>query len=134
MDLMNTHMLMWAEYGDHPHELFEDTLTKHDGYTINHFIDDISQPLNKTLYRFITKKYGMKTGELFELKNPTSWSSNLDITLAMSEEFENAYILKANIPVGTYNTQNLYGEGEYIIPPIRFKVVDINEIVEVVII
>lgn len=111
----------WSEWGESP----EDSIETIRNYSMVQFINDITEPLGPglLLYRFYDGKCVLGNEIIYDI--PKSWSADLQTTQYMAEGFPNAcflQILTTKETMGIYNHQNVYGEEEYILPPMKLKI------------
>jgi len=134
---MQNAMLYWSEFGDAPHQLFDDPEISRliHGYTVDQFNRDLSahhvMDWNRdtaNLYRFCLVQEGDVTDGVLELKDPTSWSGTLQDVMDTADG-QSGYILELAVTPelkGALNQRNVYDEDEYILPPLRLQMGEVT--------
>jgi hypothetical protein len=130
--LLKKVLLYWSEFGDNPHQLFEDVQVKKDldNYMIQNFIKDINNPIDYQgkLYRFIKINHP-SIDQSIEFKNPTSWTTNQNVVDNMAIGVKNPFFLILDDPKihGIFNEFNQYQEEEFILIPMTVKIIKIQD-------
>ena len=115
-------LTLWDQSGEKPYQVLKD-----EGL-YDFFMEVLSKSYIEvpTLYRGTRRHSEKKTGDIITYDEPSSWTVDREVALRFVEEEEVPVILRliSLEPIRAIeNTFNSYGEKEYVVYPLKLKIV-----------
>lgn len=123
LEQMDYALQLWEQAGEQPYQVLVEQGLDQDFLEALYSSEII---LEEPIFRGTRRHQELVVGSLLHYLQPTSWSGTLSNALHFVEEEQRPVVLSLTSegPVhAIYNTQNTYGEDEFILAPILLQVV-----------